>query len=239
MNKIAIATLSFTAGALVGFLVGHFVVIEKDEEESRVYGDDIKNSQKDLITQIREDIKNIDPAELESPKDDDPEELVSKGPARIARPGQPGVNYSKVQQIVKENGYTDPEDIQEVIDDPDNEETYEERVEREEIEASQAMSEYRKKNKDKIVPIQSDEWNTDFPEVDYDKKDLHYFTEDGILCDDDGNKITDREYEFLGPKPRQFGWMENDEPVIYIRNNPMETDFQVWKHRETYEDWWQ
>lgn len=235
MNKIAIATLSFTAGALVGFLVGHFVVIEKDEEVSRVYGDDIKNSQKDLVTKVHED---LDSAEAESPKDDEPEPLVSPGPARLATPDRKGVNYSRVQKIVKENGYTEPEDIEEIIDDPASEESYEERIVREEIEASQAMSEYRKKNKDKIVPIQSDEWDTDFPEVDYDKKDLHYFTEDGILCDDDGNKITDREYEFLGPKPRQFGWMENDEPVIYIRNNPMETDFQVWKHKETYEDWW-
>ena len=48
-------------------------------------------------------------------------------------PGKRGVNYAKVQQIVKENGYTDPEDIQRVIDDPANSETYEERVARESV----------------------------------------------------------------------------------------------------------
>ena len=229
MNKFAIAAISFAAGAAAGFMVGHFVTIEKEEEE-RVWADDIKKNSPVTST------NKIDPAETERPTEDDPDELVSKGPAHIAKPGQPGVNYAKVQQIVKENGYTDPEDIQEVIDDPENEETYEEMQEREMIEASEAMSEYRKKNKGKIVPIQKDEWDTDFPEVDYDHKDLYYFTTDDVLTDEDGNVVD--EEEFIGSKPRQFGWMSNDEERIYIRNNPKETDFQVWKEKCASEDWW-
>lgn len=238
MNKFVIAALSFTAGAIAGFAVAQFITIEKSEG-SRVTADEIKteNKAKDLVTKIREDIpEEADPAEEEFPSDDDPSKLVSTGPAHIARPGQKGVNYSKVNKIIKENGYTDSEDIKEVINDPDNEETYEEMVEREEIERSEAMSEYRKRNKGKIVPIEKEEWDTDFPQVDYDKKDLYYFTVDDVLTDENGNHVDEDEY--IGAKPRQFGWMNNDEERIYIRNHPKETDFQVWKEKCSSIDWW-
>ena len=232
MNKSVIAALGigFTTGAIAGFLVGYFISIEKEEQivPKEVF------PKPQPVTKVEE--SKVDPAETERPKDDDPEELISRGPAHIAQPGQPGINYSKVNQIVKENGYTTPEEIQEVIEDPDNEESFEEREEREEIEMSQAMAEYRKKNKGKIVPIQKDEWDSDFSEVDYDKKDLYYFTTDDVLTDEDGNHLDETEY--LGVKPRQFGWMANDEEKIYIRNHPKETDFQVWKEKCASIDWW-
>ena len=235
MNRDTLTGLAigFSIGTLVGFLVGKFVIVEKDEPE-KVYGDDIKKKIKDMEPKKEE--PKVDPAETEVPQDDDPNDFVSKGPAHIAMPGQPGVNYSKVQQIVKENGYSDPEDIQEVIDDPDNQETYEERIEREQLEEEEAMSEYRKRNAGKIVPIQKDEWDTDFPEVDYERKDLYYFTVDDVLTDEYGNIVN--EEEFIGTKPRQFGWMANNEEKIYIRNNPKETDYQVWKEKCASTDWW-
>lgn len=235
MNKYVIVALSFAAGVVAGFTVAQFISIEKEEAEDRVSADQLKDQkvQKDLVTKIHED---IDPAEVESPHEDEPDELISTGPAHRAMPGQKGINYSKVNQIIKDNGYTDPENIKEVLEDPDNEETYEERLEREELEASQEMSEYRKKNKDKIVPIQREEFESDFQEIDYDRKDLYYFTTDDVLTDEDGNHVD--ESEFIGVRPRQFGWMENAEDVIYIRNNPKETDYKVWKERCASTDWW-
>lgn len=231
MNKYVTIALSFAAGAVAGFTVAQFISIER-EDKTKVTAEDLRKVEP-VIKQVE---KKEDPAESERPTDDDPNELISKGPAHIAMPGQNGVNYAKVQEIVQENGYSDPEDIQAVIDDPDNEETYEERLEREAIEGTEAMAEYRKKNKGKIFPIQKDEWDTDFPEVDYEKKDLYYFTTDEVLTDADGNQVDEEEY--IGTKPRQFGWMANDEEKIYIRNNPLETDFQVWKEKCASTDWW-
>lgn len=230
MNKYVIAALSFAAGTVAGFIVAQFISFEHDEE-TRVTADEIKNE-----TNAKKLVEEIHKKEAEHPKDDDPTELISRGPAHIAMPGQNGINYSKVNKIIKENGYITQEEIEEVLNDPDNEETYEERVEREEMEASEKMSEYRKKNKDKIVPIQKDEVETDFRDVDYDIKDLYYFTTDDVLTDDDGNHINEAEY--IGVRPRQFGWMENAEGVIYIRNNPKETDFKVWKQHCASSDWW-
>ena len=233
MNKFVVGSLSFAAGLTIGFVAGQLIAIEKEKEDTKVFAEDIKVEKKPEVKTVE---TKIDPAEMESPRDDDPSQLVSAGPAKIAMPDHPGVNYSKVQQIVKENGYDDPEDIQAVIDDPENQETYEERVEREQEEMTEAMNEYRKKNKDKIVPIEKEQWDTDFPEVDYEKKDLYYFTMDNVLTDEEGNHLDINEY--MGPKPGQFGWYSNDEERIYIRNNPKETDFQVWKEKCASEDWW-
>ena len=233
MNKFVLAALSFTVGAAAGFAVGYYISIE-DDEETRVYGTDIPKPTTPVVKP-----ESIDPAEAEFPQDDDPvdpSKLISPGPAKLPTKDHPGVNYSKVQKIVKENGYTTQEEIQAVIDDPVNEETYEERLERQQIEREEAMSEYRKANKDKIVPISRDEWDTDFPEVDFEHKDLYYFTGDDVLTDEDGNHVSEAEY--IGVKPRQFGWMSNDEDRIYIRNHPKETDFVVWKETCDSKDWW-
>lgn len=232
MNKIAIATLAFAGGTAFGFVMGHFVITDK-EEPTKVTVDDIRKAEP--IKPVEEPEK-VDPAELEAPQDDDPSQLLSAGPAHVAMPGQKGVDYSKVQKIVKDNSYMTPEEIEQVINDPENEETYEERVERELEEVSEAMAEYRKKNKDKIVPIQRDEWETDFPEVDYAKADLYYFQGDGVLTDENGKRLDLEEY--MGAKPGQFGWYDNSDERIYIRNNPKETDYQVWKQHCTSEEWW-
>lgn len=231
MNKYVIAALSFTAGVIAGFAVGYFITIENEEDETRITAEELRQ-----VNKINNDNGYVDPAETERPSEDDPSELLSRGPAHIAMPGQNGINYSKVNAKVKEEDLIDPEEIKKILEDPENEETYEERQEREDIERTEAMSEYRKKNKDKIIPVQKDEVETDFRDVDYEIKDLYYFTTDDVLTDDDGNHID--EAEFIGTRPRQFGWMGNSEEVIYIRNNPKETDFKVWKERCASTDWW-
>lgn len=244
MNKVVIATLSFAAGLAAGLAIGYHVQVEQ-ERELKAWNDDLERSSKELEKKVLEDAKReVDPAEFEYPREDDdydvepddPDDLLSRGPAHIAKPSQPGVNYAKVQQIVKEQGYTTPEEIAEVVDDPNNAETFEEREEREMLETTLALNEYREKNKGKIVPIPRDKFESDFMDVDYEKKDLYYFTTDDVLTDEDGNHVN--EEEFIGTRPRHFGWMSNDDECIYIRNNPKETDYKVWKEKCASSDWW-
>ena len=232
MNKIAIATLAFAGGTAFGFVMGKFVVVEK-EEPVKVTVDDIR---KEDPGQPAEKIEKVDPAELDSPRDDDPSSLLSAGPAHVAMTTQKSVDYTKVQQIVKDNSYMTPEEIEQVINEPEDDEDYEETGDSEEEEISEAMAEYRKKNKDKIVPIMKDEWESEFPEVVYEKADLYYFQGDGVLTDDNGKHLDIEEY--MGTKPGQFGWYDNSDERIYIRNNPKETDYQVWKQHCTSEEWW-
>lgn len=242
MNKFVIAALSFTAGAIAGFTVSRIISRENEESNREVVSaEDIKKEMDALIASKKKpevDIpeNNLDPAESEVPQDDDPNDFISRGPAHLARPGQKGINYSKVNQIIKDEGYTDKADIEALLEDPENEETYEEREEREALEETLAMAEYRSKNQGKIAPITRDEWDSDFQEVLFEKKDLYYFTGDDVLTDEEGNHLDEEEY--IGKKPRQFGWMNNEEEKIYIRNHPKETDFQVWKENCASEDWW-
>lgn len=100
---------------------------------------------------------------------------------------------------------------------------------------SKEYDEYRKRNKNKIIVLPEGNieytWNReigndpDVPDVCYDEEELYYFTGDDTLTDEDGNIIDEEQY--LGVKPRQFGWFENDKEEIYIRNNPLERDFRV------------
>lgn len=105
---------------------------------------------------------------------------------------------------------------------------------------------YRKKNANKIIVLPEDKlsytWNADIgndpdnPDVIYEEEELYYFTEDETLTDEDGNIIDEEQY--LGVKPRQFGWFTNDKEDIYIRNNPLERDFRVNKVRASREDYY-
>lgn len=100
---------------------------------------------------------------------------------------------------------------------------------------SKEYDEYRKRNKNKIIVLPEGNieytWNReigndpDVPDVCYEEEELYYFTADETLTDEDGNIIDEEQY--LGVKPRQFGWFENDKEEIYIRNNPLERDFRV------------
>lgn len=239
MNKFVIAALSFTAGAIAGFTISR-IISRENEEPNRVSAEDIKKEMDELIASQKKPEGDVpekvsDPAEEEFPQDDDPTAFISRGPAHVAKPGQKGINYAKVNQVIVDNGYTDPADIESVLEDPDNEETYEEREEREALEETLAMAEYRSKNKGKIAPMTKEEWESDFQENLYDKQDLYYFVGDDVLTDEDGNHLDEEEY--IGVKPRQFGWMANDEEKIYIRNHPKETDYQVWKEKCSSEDW--
>ena len=83
--------------------------------------------------------------------------------------------------------------------------------------------------------MQSDEWDTDFPETDYEREDLYYFTGSDILTNEDGEKLD--ENETIGPKVRQVGWMQSPDDVIYVRNHPQEKEYRIFKERCTVEDW--
>ena len=115
-------------------------------------------------------------------------------------------------------------------------ETYEERLERESEEMVESMEEYKKAHKGKIDLMTQEEWDSDFPEADYEREDLYYFTEDDVLTNEDGDQLDKEEY--LGKKVGQIGWYKNPDNEIYIRNHPKEKEYRVLKERCSVEDWW-
>lgn len=174
----------------------------------------------------------------------------------IARMPEP-TEIEKTEYTTKAAVYSEYEEDDYVDDHPrddDEEDDYvddfprdddEEDEEFEDYETSKEYSNYRNKNKNKIIVLPEDNigetWNRDIgndpsnPEVIYEEEELYYFTVDDTLTDEDGNIIDEDQY--LGPKPRQFGWFTNDKEDLFIRNNPLERDFRVNKVRAVRSDY--
>ena len=174
----------------------------------------------------------------------------------IARMPEP-TEIEKTEYTTKASVYSEYEEDDYVDDHPcddDEEDDYvddfprdddEEEEEFEDYESSKEYSNYRNKNKNKIIVLPEDNigetWNRDIgndpsnPEVIYEEEELYYFTVDDTLTDEDGNIIDEDQY--LGPKPRQFGWFTNDKEDLFIRNNPLERAFRVNKVRAVRSDY--
>lgn len=227
------AFMAFTAGTALGFAIGYF--LSKRESEAKVQ--EAMEAFKLYSQKSEETIKN----------DECEDDIKFEGvkPAKFAKPdGTKGINYSKYNKDLQEKidsefpSDDDPDDEDECEDDlnmEDYEETYEEMLERQSEEYIEHAEQYRREHKGKIELMQSDEWDTDFPETDYEHQDLYYFTEDDKFTDEDGNVLDEEEY--IGPKVRQVGWMRSPDDVIYIRNHPKEKEYRVFKERCAIIDW--
>lgn len=226
------AFMAFTAGTALGFAIGYFLNKRESESKAQEAMEAFK-----LYSQKSEEINNNEC------EDDVKFEGVKA--AKFAKPdGTKGINYSKYNKDLQEKidsespSDDDPDDEDELDDDinmEDYEETYEEMLERQSEEYIEHAEQYRREHKGKIELMQSDEWDTDFPETDYEHQDLYYFTEDDKLTDEDGNVLDEEEY--IGPKVRQVGWMRSPDDVIYIRNHPKEKEYRVFKERCAIIDW--
>ena len=74
----------------------------------------------------------------------------------------------------------------------------------------------------------------DFGELDgYNQIELTYYA-DGTLEDDEGNIITDVD-ELVG-QDSLFTFGEYEEDAVFVRNERLETDFQILKDYRTYEE---
>ena len=226
------AFMAFTAGTALGFAIGYFLNKRESEAKEQEAMEAFK-----LYSQKSEVINN----------DECEDDIKFEGikPAKFAKPdGTKGINYSKYNKDLQEKidsespSDDDPDDEDDFEDDlnmEDYEETYEEMLERQSEEYIEHAEQYRREHKGKIELMQSDEWDTDFPETDYEHQDLYYFTEDDKLTDEDGNVLDEEEY--IGPKVRQVGWMRSPDDVIYIRNHPKEKEYRVFKERCAIIDW--
>lgn len=237
MNKVVLATLSFVSGATLGFVVGYYLNKKETEYVEPVYIEPKKIEKPESEKSLDEKISKTFPTDEIKPM------------KRATHPGEVGINYSKLVKDLKYKQETQspPEDepeeegeesdipVEEELDMSEYEETYEERVERESEEALAHSEEYKKEHAGKIELMTEDDWDTDFPETDYERFDLYYFTESDILTDEEGNHLD--EESTIGKKVRQVGWMQSPDELIYVRNHQQEKEFRVFKENCKVEDW--
>ena len=211
-----------------------------------------KNKSKDNLIEVSEEETTEAPEDEENVESPD-KFIFGDDIARMPEPTE----IEKTEYTTKAAVYSEYEEDDYVDDHPrddDEEDDYvddfprdddEEDEEFEDYETSKEYSNYRNKNKNKIIVLPEDNigetWNRDIgndpsnPEVIYEEEELYYFTVDDTLTDEDGNIIDEDQY--LGPKPRQFGWFTNDKEDLFIRNNPLERDFRVNKVRAVRSDY--
>ena len=97
------------------------------------------------------------------------------------------------------------------------------------------ITEWQKKKGDKIDVLGNEAVDSEYPEVHYPGEELYYFTEDDIITDEDGNEIDEK--SLIGDKLRRFGWMQNEQEAVWVRNNPRETDYHVNKVKDSRDSW--
>ena len=250
MNKAVLATMCFVSGAALGFLVGYNVNKKKQDSEDSKFVEPIyveKPKAEEKVPEV------VEPEPEKSPEEELEEKFLGTAykeifkPAKIAnKPGTTGINYRQYVKDLKYKQETqsppedDPEDEgkdipEEELNMEDYEETFEEKMEREARENLEEVEEYKREHAGQIDIMDEEDWNTDFPEADYEREDLYYFVSSDVLTDEDGN-VKD-EKETIGPRVRQMGWMNNSDEVIYIRNHPKEMEYRVFKQKCAVEDW--
>ena len=241
MNKtILYTTGGFIIGAAVGFLLGYKFKEQEDSAEREELVNQIKEADKTLNeTQVQSEIENNDKPVI---TDVNPK-IVSAGPAKLATPDTPGVNYSAYAKKIEELNYqrgalapTDGDDTElteeEDEDIPEDEETFDERVDRENDAINEECKKYKEKKGNQIDVLGNNPIDNDYPNVSYQTESLLYFIPDDFVTDMVGNRID--EMDILGNKLRRFGWFQNEQEHVWVRNNKYETDYQITKIDDDY-----
>lgn len=232
---VIFGSICFITGAVTGLLVGYKYRDKEYEESEKTIQERQKQVEKIAIKEGYKEAETKDP---------DHPIIVSGGPAKIAMPGKPGINYAayakKVQEIKDVKKEMNPNEPAEVTEDDLKDiepeyETYEERQQREQNEINEQLQQYEKKKGDKIDVLGNRPIDNEWPDVSYEEEELLYFMQDDVLTDEDGTFVDG--HELLGDKLYRFGWFKNGEEAVWVRNNKLHRDFHVVKYNTDYQDY--
>ena len=257
MNKtILYTTGGFIIGAAVGFLLGYKFKEQEDSAERDELVNQIKETQvkseaerEKLVNQIKKANKTVNEMQVRSIIENNEKpvitdvspKIVSDGPAKLATPEAPGVDYSAYAKKIEELNYqrgslapTDGDDTEltEEEDIPEDEETFDERIDRENDAINEECKKYKEKKGNQIDVLGNNPIDNDYPNVSYQTESLLYFIPDDFVTDMVGNRID--EMDILGNKLRRFGWFQNEQESVWVRNNKYETDYQITKIDDDY-----
>ena len=230
MNKstIIFGVGSLVVGTILGYVAGYYASKKKFDEELN----DISSS----LNKNNEDTKESsnEPAEkkTEEKVSFDPSKIVSPGPAKIAMPGEDGIDYVNYTKKVEELKYKG-EDSSEVNPE-DFKQTYDERILQQNLAVSQEFETYKKQRKKKYY-ILSHGVDEDYPDISFEKQTLFYFTMDDVLTDEEGNFVD--EQKLIGNDLRKYGWFINKNMTeTTVRNMEDEIDYDVKKEFTSFDD---
>ena len=230
MNKstIIFGVGSLVVGTILGYVAGYYESKKKFDEELN----DISSSSNKNNEDTKEPSNEPEEKKTEEKVSFDPSKIVSPGPAKIAMPGEDGIDYVNYSKKVEELKYKG-KDSSEVNPD-DFKQTYDERVLQQNLAVSQEFETYKKQRKKKYY-ILSHGVDEDYPDISFEKQTLFYFTMDDVLTDEEGNFVD--EQKLIGNDLRKYGWFINKNMTeTTVRNMEDEIDYDVKKEFTSFDD---
>ena len=76
----------------------------------------------------------------------------------------------------------------------------------------------------------------DFGNLGYEQKQLYFYAVDKILVDEDSGDILDSPEGIIGDALTKYGFDNNSEEKIYVRNDSFDTDYEIIKVHASYAD---
>ena len=238
MNKdtIIFGAASLLVGTVLGYVAGYYTSKKKFDEEVNYISNKNKEESKEE-TKEEPVVTSTTPATPDKQQEEkktsfDPSKIVSPGPAKIAMPNEPGIDYVNYSKKVEELKYKG-DDTSEVNPD-DFKQTYDERVLQQNLEATKEFETYKKQRKKKYY-ILSHGVDEDYPDITFEKQTLFYFTMDDVLTDEEGNFVD--EQKLIGNDLRKYGWFINKNMTeTTVRNMEDEIDYDVKKEFTSFDD---
>lgn len=232
MNKstIIFGVGSLVVGTILGYVAGYYASKKKFDEELN----DISSNKNNEDT--KEPSNEPEEKKTEEKVSFDPSKIVSPGPAKIAMPGEDGIDYVNYTKKVEELKYKDSDstDSKEEVNPEDFKQTYDERILQQNLAVSQEFETYKKQRKKKYY-ILSHGVDEDYPDISFEKQMLFYFTMDDVLTDEEGNFVD--EQKLIGNDLRKYGWFINKNMTeTTVRNMEDEIDYDVKKEFTSFDD---
>lgn len=215
MKNVIINVALFTAGATVGSVVTWKLVSSKCEKRTQQEIDSVKESfaKRKPVTSVV-DISNenvvVDIKEARETREDN-----------IAR-------KKKVEEIIKDQGYTDYSNCsKQELDESDDEN------EELEIDAEEEPSIYAERDSDIDEPYVIAPWEFGEAGGDYEKISLTYYA-DGILADELDALVESVDSVVGLDSLDRFGEYEDDS--VFVRNDTLKCDYEILKDQRRWED---
>lgn len=232
MNKstIIFGAASLLIGTVLGYVAGYYTSKKKfDEEVNYIFS---KNKEESKEEKKEEPVVTTPERKEEKNSSFDPSKIISPGPAKIAMPGEDGIDYVNYSKKVEELKYKGEDSAE--VNPEDFKQTYDERVLQQNLEATKEFETYKKQRK-KNFYILSHGVDEDYPDIQFEKQTLFYFTMDDVLSDEDGNFVDER--KLIGGDLRKYGWFINkDMTETTVRNMEDEIDYVVKKEFTSFDD---
>lgn len=239
MNKTLKGVLIFASGVATGATVMYFGVKKYFEVKADLEVESVREAYNRKIGESEPALSSIE-GEISGPETiDDGERPFAKPSRSLDNPlnnKPPLTDYTKY--FHKEDSYVNPSDLmieQDLAESesPEDDEPYSDEEDAEqqmEYETYQINEEHKKAVEDHVPPHVIDASDFELTCTHYDKVSLVYYMSDDVLVDDSG--ITPEEvnrFELVDTCLRDSGFDDNDDDVLYVRNDYLQTDYEITK----------